>query len=391
MTAQVMENIRALRPELVEMRRHFHQHPELGFKEVDTAKYIVDYLSALGLEIQCGVAGTGVVALLKGKSAGKTIALRADMDALPITEQSGAPYASQNPGVMHACGHDAHMAGLLGAAKVLSGMKDQLKGQVKFIFQPAEEGPGGAKPMIEAGVLEGVDAIVGCHVWYELPIGTIGFKHGPAQACLDAIDVTIKGKGSHGAWPHQGIDSIVTAAQVVSALQTISAREVSPLEPVVVTIGTINGGQAYNIIADRVAMKGTVRALSSELRASLPERIERIIAGVCKAMRAEYEFSYHFGYPVTVNEETMTVFAEGVAGKIVGTDRVSRVPLPVMGGEDFAYYAEKIPGTYAWIGMQNDAKGIFHAHHTDKFDMDEDVLVTVAQFLTLSAIEYLGA
>ena len=195
MTAQVMENIRALRPELVEMRRHFHQHPELGFKEVDTAKYIVDYLSALGLEIQCGVAGTGVVALLKGKSAGKTIALRADMDALPITEQSGAPYASQNPGVMHACGHDAHMAGLLGAAKVLSGMKDQLKGQVKFIFQPAEEGPGGAKPMIEAGVMEGVDAIVGCHVWYELPIGTIGFKHGPAQACLDAIDVTIKGKG----------------------------------------------------------------------------------------------------------------------------------------------------------------------------------------------------
>jgi len=391
MTAQVMENIRALRPELAELRRHFHQHPELGFQEVNTAKYIVDYLSALGLEIQCGIAGTGVVGLLKGKSEGKTVALRADMDALPITEQTGAPYASQNEGAMHACGHDAHMACLLGAAKILSAMKGQLSGQVKFIFQPAEEGPGGAKPMIEAGVLEGVDAIFGCHVWYELPVGTIGFKHGPAQACLDAIDVTIIGKGSHGAWPHQGVDSIVTAAQVISALQTISSREVSPLEPVVVTIGTINGGQAYNIIADQVTMKGTVRALSSELRASLPERIERIIANVCKAMRADYQFKYHFGYPVMINEEGMTCMAEKVASKIVGPDNVIRVPQPVMGGEDFAYYLEKVPGTYAWVGMQNHEKGICHPHHTAKFDMDEDVLVTATQLLALSAIEYLGA
>jgi amidohydrolase len=390
-TAQVMEKIKVFRPKLVEMRRHLHQHPELGFQEVNSAKYIAEHLSRLGIEFKAGIAGTGIAGLIKGKRPGKTIALRADMDALPISEQTGQPYASRNEGVMHACGHDGHMACLLGAATILSQLNGDFAGNIKLIFQPAEEGPGGAKPMIDEGVLEGVDAIVGCHVWFDLPVGTIGFKYGAAMACLDAIDVTIIGKGGHGAYPHQTVDSIVVASQVISALQTISSREVSPVEPVVVTIGTISGGQAYNIIADQVTMKGTVRAMSPELRATLPERIERIIANVTKAMRAEYQFKYHFGYPPLINDEAMTGFVENIARKIVGEGKVIRVTQPTMGGEDMAYYLEKVPGTFAWVGMQNRDKGISYPHHTAKFDIDEDALVTATQLLVLSAIEYLGA
>jgi amidohydrolase len=389
-TLQVLEQVRTFKPKLVEMRRHFHQYPELAFQEVNSAGYIAEYLSELGMEIRSGMAKTGVVGLLNGNSPGKTIALRADMDALPISEETGASYASQNEGVMHACGHDGHMACLLGAATILSKLNREFSGRVRFIFQPAEEGPGGARPMIEEGALEGVDAIIGCHLWFDLPVGTIGFKYGSAMACLDSIDVTIVGKGGHGANPHQTVDAIAVSSQVISALQTIASREVSPVEPVVVTIGTISGGHAYNIIADRVTMKGTVRAINPDLRSTLPERIERIIGGIAKAMRADYEFKYHFGYPPLINHYGMTAMVEDVARKIVGPDKVIRVEKPTMGGEDMAYYLEKVPGTFAWIGIENSTKGICHSHHNAKFDIDEDALVTATQLLVLSAIEYLG-
>lgn len=385
----IKQRVKELEPKLIEMRRHFHQHPEIGFQEHNTARYVSNVLTELGIEHQTGIAETGVVAVIKGGKPGKMVALRADMDALTLTEKTGLPYASVNEGVMHACGHDVHTAALLGAAMVLGEIRQELSGSVKLIFQPAEEGPGGAKPMVEQGVLEGVDAIVGAHVWQDMPVGKLAVRYGPAMACLDAIDIAIVGKGCHGAAPHQGVDAVVVACQVVNALQTIASREINPIKPVVVSIGMINGGYAYNIIADEINMKGTVRAIDPELRQSLPERIERVIAGVTSSMRADYRFSYHFGYPPLVNNCEITEQVERALKRVWGPDQVSQRPDPSMGGEDMAYYLEKVPGTFIYVGSSNPEKGLTSPGHSSTFSIDEDAIAIMATSMTVAAIDLL--
>ena len=385
----IKQRIKELEPEIIEMRRYLHQHPEPGFQEYNTAKFVSEKLAGLGMEVKTGVAKTGVVGILRGGKPGKMVALRADMDALTITEKTGLPFASVNPGVMHACGHDAHTSALLGAAIVLNELREELAGSVKFIFQPAEEGPGGALPMIEEGVLEGVDAILGAHVWQQYPVGKVAVRYGEAMACLDSIDISILGKGCHGAAPHQGVDAIAVAAQVITALQTIASREINPVKPVVVTVGTIGGGYAYNIIADEVAMKGTVRALDPELRQSMPERIERVIRGVTEGMRADYKFSYHFGYPPTINNNEITAAVENTLTRVFGADRMIRVPEPSMGGEDMAYYLEKVPGTYFFVGSSNPEKGIDSPGHKSTFDIDEGAITIITEAMVCAAIDLL--
>lgn len=385
---KIHEKVKSVENEIIKIRRHIHQHPEIGRKEFETSKFIVQYLEKLGLEVQSGLADTGVTAFLLGAKPGKTIALRADIDALPLAEKTGAPYQSINQGVMHGCGHDGHIAALLGAAAVLAGLKNQLVGNVKFIFQPAEEGPGGAEDMIKAGVLEGVDAIVGAHLWMDVPVGKVGINYGGAMACLDSISIKINGKGGHGSMPHQTVDAVVVASEVVHALQTIASREVSPVEPVVVSIGTIKGGHAYNIIAEEVEMQGTVRAIDPILRKSLPERIERIISGITAATRAQYDYTYHFGYPPLINDTNMTSLVEQTAQKVLGDNKVQIMP-PTMAGEDMAYYLEKVPGTFFFVGIANPEKGIIYPHHNPKFDMDESALAIASEMLVSTALAYL--
>ncbi len=372
----------ALTTELTETRRVIHRHPELGFQEVRTAALVSERLRSLGLTVKEGVARTGVVGLLQGGRPGKTILLRADMDALPIQEASGAEYASKIPGVMHACGHDAHTAMLLGAARVLMARRDRLAGNVKFVFQPAEEGPGGARPMIEAGVMQNpqVDLAFGLHLINDFPVGVVALRPGPVMASMDTLEITVKGKGGHGAFPHQAVDSIVIAAQVVMALQTLASREINPTVPVVLTLGTIHGGFRHNVIAPEVSLTGTVRTFDESLRKTFPERIERVVRQVCQAFRAEAEVRYEFGYPVTVNDPAMTHFVQKIASEVVGPERVWPMDA-MMGSEDMAYFLRVVPGCFFFLGSSNPAKNLTVPHHSPEFDFDEACLPLGVQVL----------
>lgn len=380
-----------LGPTLSSIRQTIHQHPELGFGEARTAALVAERLRALGLEVRTEVAKTGVVGFLPGARPGRTLLLRADMDALPIEEATGAPYASRQPGQMHACGHDGHVAMLLGAAEILAARRERLAGAVKFVFQPAEEGPGGAEPMIQAGVLENprVDAAVGLHLLNDYPVGTVALRAGPVLAAADRISLLVRGRGGHGAAPHQAVDAILVAAHVVTALQAIAAREVSPVVPVVVTIGTIQGGFRHNVIAPRVELTGTVRSFDAKLRQELPGRIERIARGVASAFGAEVEVCYEFGYPATVNDPGMTDLVRGVAATVVG-DAGALVAEPVMGGEDMAYFLEAVPGCFAFIGSGNPARGLSHPHHSPRFDFDEAALPIGVAVLVRAAERFLA-
>jgi amidohydrolase len=380
-----------LEPSLSAIRRDVHQYPEMGFAETRTAGLIADRLRALGLEVRVEVAQTGVVGLLQGARSGRTLLLRADMDCLPVAEATGAPYASRHAGFMHACGHDGHVAMLLGAAEALAARRERLAGAVKFVFQPAEEGPGGAEPMIRAGVLDNprVDAAVGLHLLNDLPVGTVGLRPGPIMAATDRIALVVRGRGGHGAAPHQTIDAIVVAAHLVTALQTIAAREVSPVVPVVVTIGTIHGGFRANVIAPTVELTGTVRSFDAELRRTLPERIERIARGVTSALGADVDVSYEFGYPATVNDAGLTDLVRGAAATVVGEAGIV-VPDRLMGGEDMAYFLEAVPGCFAFIGSANAGRGLDHPHHSPRFDFDEAALPIGVQVLVRTAEVYLG-
>ncbi len=381
-----------LAPTLSTIRRTIHQLPEPAFEEVRTAALIAERLGTLGLEVQTEVAKTGVVALLRGARPGRTLLLRADMDCLPVPEATGAPYASQRPGLMHACGHDGHVAMLLGAAEVLVGRRARLAGTVKLVFQPAEEGPGGAEPMIQAGVLETprVDAAFGLHLLNDYPVGTVALRPGPLMAATDRISLVVRGRGGHGAAPHQTVDSILVAAHVVTALQAISAREVAPTMPVVVTIGTIHGGFRYNVIAPEVELTGTVRSFDAKLRQELPGRIERIARGVASAFGAEVEARYEFGYPATVNDPGMTELVQQVATGVVGEGGVVTMA-PLMGGEDMSYFLEAVPGCYAFIGSANAGRGLDHPHHSPRFDFDEAALPIGVQVLVRAAERFLGS
>lgn len=377
--------------ELIKLRRDFHQYPEVSFQEHRTAEKIAVYLSDLGLQVQTGVGKTGVVGLLKGGEPGKTVALRADMDALSLFEEGKWDYISKNQGVMHACGHDGHMTILLGAAKLLSQMAGEIRGQIKFIFQPAEEKVDGARLMIKEGVLENpkVDAIFGLHLQPDLLAGQIGIKYGSMMAASDLIEIIIKGKGGHGAAPHQGVNAIVVAAQVINALQTIPAHQINPLERMVLSIGTINGGCRYNIIPDKVKILGTVRTLSENVRDKVAQVIEKVVKGVTGSMDAQYSYRYIKGSSVLINHSETTKLVEEVCRRELEPENWVIQDEPVLLGEDFADYLAQIPGTYFWLGVRNEEKACIYPLHHPLFNFDEQVLLLGAKILSEIALEYL--
>jgi amidohydrolase len=334
---------------------------------------VEETLKSFGTETRLMAGGIAVRGFLKGGKPGKTIALRADIDALPIAEETNLPFQSKNPGVFHGCGHDAHTAMLLGAAQILAGMRNELSGNVVFIFQPAEETGEGARKMVAEGVLEKVDAVFGVHVLAAFPCGTLHLKSGPLMAAGDFFDVKISGKGGHGGMPQAAVDPIAIASQAIAAVQTLVSREIDPLESAVVSICKIQGGSAYNIIPDFATFGGTLRSHSPEVREYLPKRLEEIIRGVAAAMRGSCEFTLHKRFPVTANDEKMTSFVTRIARELMGADKIFPMK-PLMGSEDFSYYLEKIPGAFVFLGGANEEKGIVYPQHHPKFDLDEDAL-----------------
>lgn len=376
--------------ELVRMRREFHARPELSFEEKRTSAAVARRLRRLGLEVREGVGRTGVVARLHGERSGRVVALRADIDGLPIQEENNVPYASKTPGVMHACGHDGHTAILLTVARVLSKLRQNLAGEVRFIFQPAEEIAGGAAAMLEDGAFAEPrpEAVFGLHLWNNLPTGTIGVREGPIFANADEVEIRIKGSGGHGAMPHQTVDPVVVAAQVVTALQTLVSRELSPLDRAVVTIGSIQGGSAFNVIPPEVILRGTVRTFTESLQTQLRERIEQLVAGITSAMRSRYDFTYYSHCPAVVNDEAMSDLARRVAVRTFGEARVVN-PEPTMGGDDMSLFLRQAPGTYLLLGTAGKRGNFQGPHHHPRFDIDEAALPAGVQVLAETAIEFL--
>jgi amidohydrolase len=373
--SRIRSEVQALQPHLVEWRRHFHQRPELGFRERLTSEAIAQKLQEWGIQHQTGIAETGIVAIIPGNRPGPVLAIRADIDALPIQELNQVPYRSLHDGVMHACGHDGHTAIALGTAYYLSQRPD-FAGTVKLIFQPAEEGPGGAKPMVEAGVLRNpdVDAIIGLHLWNNLPLGSLGVRSGPLMAAVELFDCTIQGKGGHGAMPHQTIDAIVVGAQIVTALQTIVARNVDPLKAGVVTVGSFHAGHARNVIANTAQFKGTVRYFDPSLEGFFGQRIEQIISGVCQSYGATYDFDYRRVYPAVVNDGAIASLVRSVAETVIETPLGIVPECQTMGGEDMAFFLQEVPGCYFFLGSANVERNLAYPHHHPRFDFDETVL-----------------
>ena len=369
-------DIRALQPHLVNWRRRLHQLPELGFKEQLTARFISQKLTEWGIKHETGIVQTGVVATIPGSQAGPVLAIRADMDALPIHELNDVSYRSRHDGIMHACGHDGHTAIALGVAKYLSDRQPDFAGTIKIIFQPAEEGPGGAKPMIEAGVLKNpdVDAIIGLHLWNNLPLGTIGVKSGPLMAAVELFRLHVLGKGGHGAMPHQTIDSVLVSAQIVNALQAIVARNVDPVKSAVVTVGELHAGTAKNIIADTARMTGTVRYFDPGFEGYFGQRIEQIIAGICQSHGASYELDYWGLYPPTVNDARIAELVRSVASDVVETPTGLVPECQTMGAEDMSFFLQEVPGCYFFLGSANPDKDLAYPHHHPRFNFDEIVL-----------------
>jgi len=380
------KDIGGLTGKLTEWRRDFHRHPEIAYEEERTSSVIRKFLKSLGIPVST-YAKTGLSGVLEGQPGGKTVALRADIDALPLKEEGDKEYISENPEAAHACG-DGHMAILMGAAELLSQRKDQFKGNVVFLFQPSEERiPGGAKKMIEEGALEGVDAIFGLHLWQPLPTGSVGIVKGAMMAQPDAFSITVKGKGGHGSMPHTTVDPILVASHLVVNIQSIVSRNVDPLKPVVVSFGTVKGGTIYNIIPNEVSLTGTVRTFDSSIQSLAEERLKGIVEETCKAFDATAEFEYEKGYPPLVNHEAMVDLVLEVTGRTLGEDRIQTID-PVMGGEDFAYFLQKIPGAFLFFGMGD---GMEFSHHHPAFDLDEKALPQATLLMTSLALEYLGA
>ena len=374
MTIQIRPEIKVLEDTIISTRRDIHQNPELAFDEHRTSKLVANRLESMGFEVQRGIGKTGVVGTLHSKSNGKTIALRADMDALPMQETSDVSYKSKNDGIMHACGHDGHTAMLLGTAEALSKKADQLNGTVKFFFQPAEEGYGGAQYMIEDGALDDVDEVYGIHLWNYQKYGTIGVKPGPIMAAADIFEITIHGKGGHGATPQGTKDAVLIAAHLIQTMQTIVSRNTNPIESTVITVGQINGGYNFNIIADSVDLKGTTRAYTEENRQLIKDRMAEVIAGTEKTFGVNIDFDYKDGYPPTINDADAAENLLHAARKIVGEG--AGHPYLSMGGEDFSYFLQKIPGCYFLVGSApRDRKPLSVPHHCSHFDIDERALL----------------
>jgi len=380
-----MEYKNQLNDEVIRLRRNFHQHPELSFHEKRTSSVISAYLKELGLDVVENVYGYGLYADLKGEKEGSTVALRADMDALPIMEESDLSYASVESNVMHACGHDGHMAALMGAVKQLTKMRDQLSGTVRFIFQPAEEiAPGGAKGMIEAGVLDGVERIFGLHLWSELPSGTFWTTKGAMMAASDHFKIKIQGKGGHGANPHTAIDAIVIASHIVMASQHIISRQVDPIESGVISFGIMQSGSVFNAIANTAILEGTVRSFAPEVRDSIQSKLEKTAVNIADMYGATIDFTYDRGYPALINHPKESEQFLEVAKPIFGEEHCGFMK-PNMAGEDFAYYLEKIPGSFCFVGAGSSSH---YPHHHPKFNFDENVLPSAVQLLCNIALHY---
>lgn len=375
--------------EMVGIRRHLHEYPELSFEEVETPSYIATFHRELGHVVREGVGGRGIVAILRGGKPGKTVALRADFDALAIQEENDVPYKSKIAGKMHACGHDGHTATLLGLAKALNAMRDQIEGNVVFIHQHAEEvAPGGAKPMIEDGCLEGVDVIFGTHLWAPTPLGEILVKDGAIMAAADKVEITVQGKGGHGAEPHHSIDAVTLASQFVVNAQQLVSRRIDPLKSAVLTIGHFEAINPFNVIADRVVLAGTIRTFEEEVRIQMEQELEAVLNATCLAFGASYEYRYTRGYPPVYNHQRETEFLAQLASTVPGVDQVITCP-PFMIGEDFAYYLEKVPGTFFFTGAKKPEWETAYPHHHARFDFDERAMLIAAKTLGKATLTYL--
>jgi len=377
-------------PAIADIRHRLHMHPELGDQEHDTARLIAEALAGLGIETRTGVAGTGVVGLVRGRGPGRTVLLRADMDALPIQEEADVPYKSTVKDRMHACGHDGHVAGLLGAAMVLSELRDSFDGNVKLVFQPAEETDGGAARMIQEGVLEDpkVDAAFGCHLWGPLPEGKVALCPGPFMASPTAFWFKIFAKGGHGAYPHLTPDPILLAAQAITFFQSIVSRRMNPLEPVVLTVSAIHGGEATNVIPEVVEGRGTIRTFSEALRDVIPAEMEAILKGVTGAQGATFSFESRKSYPPLLNDPRMTEVVRGAFAKIVGADNVDAACAPSMGAEDFGYFGKHVPSAFAFVGIGRN--GVPMPHHQPLFQWEDPNLVVLTAGLVQIALDFLA-
>jgi amidohydrolase len=379
--------------ELVATRRDLHAHPELGFEERRTAAIVAARLASLGYEVQTGVGRTGVVGLLHGGAgglAGRTVLLRADMDALPIQEANEVPYRSTVPGVMHACGHDAHVAIGLAVARRLAAARGSWHGAVKFAFQPAEEGGNGAAAMIEDGVLESprVDAAFGLHVMNNLPLGTVAATPGPIMGSVDKFTITIRGKGGHAALPHEAVDPVLAAAHVVTALQSLVSRGTDPFDRLVVSVTQIRAGDAFNVIPEEAQLGGTVRSMGGRMFDEVPQRLTVIVNGVAGALGCTAQVGYVRQTPPAVNNAAMAALVAKIGAGLVGQPRVL-TDARTLGGEDFAFFLQRVPGCFAWVGSQNPVKGLDAPHHSPRFDIDEEAMQIGVELLDRVAREYL--
>jgi amidohydrolase len=386
MTATIVVPER-LADDVVLIRRDLHMHPETAFAEHRTASIVAERLRHLGYEVHDGIGRTGVVGVLAGARSGRTIMLRADMDALPITEESNHSYRSQIEGTMHACGHDGHVAILLGAAALIAQRRDELAGTVCLVFQPAEEGAGGAKVMLEDGLFQrfSIERAYGLHLSSKYPSGILGFREGPMYASSDSVEIDVLGVGGHGSAPHDAVDPIYTAATFIASVQQVVSRQVDPLEPAVVTIGSIHGGTIHNVIPRTCRMLGTVRAFSEDVRAAMAERIERVLHACCDASGAEYGFAYFDRYPVTVNDAAQTSYARDLARRVFGDHRVVEAA-KLMGAEDFSFYAQLVPACFYTVGCCGGPQTSY-PHHSSLFDLDESCLPTGVAMMTALALD----
>ncbi len=387
-TVETPETVRA---QVIAWRRHLHQHPELSFHEHNTSQFVADTLAAIGgLEITRPTPTSVMARLIGGAGPGPVLAMRADMDALPILEANTHEFVSQSPGVMHACGHDGHTSMLLGAVKVLVAQRDALRGEVRFLFQHAEElYPGGATQMIAAGVLDGVDLVIGAHLWLSLPFGQVATRTGALMASLNTFRITIQGEGGHAAIPQQTVDPIVIAAQVVTNLQHIVARNIDPLKSAVISVTQINGGTTTNVIPGVVELAGTVRTFDAKLRERIPVLMERLVAGVTAAHGARYQWTFEPGYDAVTNDAAANDLVRRAVVRALGESTLIDAT-PTMGAEDFSAYQQHVPGAFFFIGARNEARGIVHPHHHERFDLDERALDHGTRIFVAAAHEHLG-
>jgi amidohydrolase len=376
-----------LADDVVSIRRDLHMHPELGFHEHRTAGIVAERLRSLGYEVHEGIGTTGVVGLVRGSRSGRTVMLRADMDALPILEERDHVYRSQADGTMHACGHDGHVAILLGAAALIADRRDEIAGTIALVFQPAEESLGGAKAMIEDGLIErfGIERAYGLHLNSKYPTGVLGFREGPMYASSDSIEIEVLGVGGHGSAPHDAVDPIFTAASFITSVQQVVSRMVDPLEPAVVTIGAIHGGTTHNVIPRTCKLLGTVRAFTDDVRSAMPERIERVLRACCDASGATYDYDYLWRYPVTANDPAQTQYARALAVTVVGDELVVDATR-LMGAEDFSFFAQRVPSCFYTLGCSGGPQ-TSHPHHSSLFDIDERALPNGVAMMTALALD----